>query len=154
MYPGTYAEFLWRKEHVGDRPGAPGARTTGSPGGAGRPRTSTTASTPARASSAPTAQQAAPSREEKKRTDADARRKARAAEARRARIDELVARISHTEQAIRLIEQEMAAPGFYDERATAQPLIDRHQALMWEVGDLMHQWEQLQAATGLAATDA
>ena len=25
-----------------------------------------------------------------------------------------------------------------------QPLIDRHQALMWEVGDLMNQWEALQ----------
>ena len=39
----------------------------------------------------------------------------------------------------------MAAPGFYDDRAAAQPVIDRHQALMWEVGDLMHQWEELQA---------
>ena len=25
-----------------------------------------------------------------------------------------------------------------------RPLIDRHQALMWEVGDLMHEWEELQ----------
>jgi hypothetical protein len=23
-------------------------------------------------------------------------------------------------------------------------VIDRHQTLMWEVGDLMHQWEELQ----------
>jgi hypothetical protein len=45
----------------------------------------------------------------------------------------------------------MAAPGFYDDRATAQPIIDRRQALMWEVGDLMHQWEELQSATDLAA---
>ena len=44
----------------------------------------------------------------------------------------------------------MAAPGFYDDRAAAQPVIDRHQALMWQVGDLMHQWEQLQRATDLA----
>ena len=42
-------------------------------------------------------------------------------------------------------KQPMAAPGFYDDRAAAQPVIDRHQALMWEVGDLMHQWEELQA---------
>ena len=35
----------------------------------------------------------------------------------------------------------MSAPGFYEDRAAAQPVIDRHQALMWEVGDLMHQWE-------------
>jgi hypothetical protein len=26
-------------------------------------------------------------------------------------------------------------------------VIDRHQALMWEVGDLMHQWEELQAGS-------
>ena len=37
----------------------------------------------------------------------------------------------------------MASPGFYDDRAAAQPVIDRHQALMWQVGDLMHQWEAL-----------
>jgi hypothetical protein len=24
-------------------------------------------------------------------------------------------------------------------------VVDRHQALMWEVGDLMHKWEQLQS---------
>ena len=35
-------------------------------------------------------------------------------------------------------------PGFYDNHEAAEPVIDRHQALMWEVGDLMHQWEQLQ----------
>jgi hypothetical protein len=38
----------------------------------------------------------------------------------------------------------MSTPGFYDDREAAQPLIDRHQALMWEVGDLMNQWEALQ----------
>ena len=38
----------------------------------------------------------------------------------------------------------MAAPGFYQDREAAQPLIDRHQALMWEVGDLIRQWEALQ----------
>ena len=34
--------------------------------------------------------------------------------------------------------------------AAAQPVIDRHQTLMWEVGDLMHQWEELQAAADAA----
>jgi hypothetical protein len=38
----------------------------------------------------------------------------------------------------------MAGPGFYDDREAAQPVINRHQALMWEVGDLMRQWEELQ----------
>ena len=92
-----------------------------------------------------------PLREEKKRTDADARRKARAEQARRARIEELEARIATTEQAIHEIEQAMAAPGFYDDRAAAQVTIDRHQALMWAVGDLMGQWEGLQKASDLAS---
>ena len=39
------------------------------------------------------------------------------------------------------------APGFYENRDAAQPVIDKHQALMWEVGDLMHQWEVLQTET-------
>ena len=46
----------------------------------------------------------------------------------------------------------MAAAGFYSDRAAAQPVIDRHQALMWEVGDLMHRWEELQSAHDLART--
>ena len=68
-------------------------------------------------------------------------------QARQARID--VARNADRRDAKRpsaSIEQTMAAPGFYDDRAAAQPVIDRHQALMWQVGDLMHQWEELQSA--------
>ena len=45
----------------------------------------------------------------------------------------------------------MSAPGFYEDRAAAQSIVDRHQALMWQVGDLMHQWEELQSASDLAA---
>jgi len=44
----------------------------------------------------------------------------------------------------------MAAPGFYDDRAAAQPVIDEHQTLMWKVGDLMHRWEELQSAADVA----
>jgi hypothetical protein len=38
----------------------------------------------------------------------------------------------------------MSAPGFYEDRDASQRLVDQHQALMWEVGDLMGQWEALQ----------
>ena len=38
----------------------------------------------------------------------------------------------------------MSAPGFYDNRDAAKQLVDQHQGLMWEVGDLMGQWEALQ----------
>jgi uncharacterized coiled-coil protein SlyX len=61
-----------------------------------------------------------------------------------ARITELEASIAEREQAMKEIEAVMSAPGFYENRDKAQPLIDRHQALMWELGDLMHQWEALQ----------
>ena len=38
----------------------------------------------------------------------------------------------------------MSEAGFYEDSARSKPVIDRHQALMWEVGDLMAQWEALQ----------
>jgi ATP-binding cassette subfamily F protein 3 len=151
VYPGTYREFLWHKEHAGDAPpqSTQARRDTPPPGKAARP--AKTDAPPAKAASKPPA--AAPSsREEKKRADAEARKKQRADEARLARIDALETRIAETETAIRELEQTMAAPGFYEDRVAAQPVIDRHQALMWEVGDLMHQWEQLQAAADLTRT--
>ncbi|MBW8896425.1 MAG: hypothetical protein JF613_09625, partial [Acidobacteria bacterium] len=82
--------------------------------------------------------------EERKRLESEARKAKKVLDARRKRIDELETRIAEREQAIRDIEATMAAPGFYDNHDAAKPIIDKHQALMWEVGDLMHQWEQLQ----------
>ena len=154
VYPGTYSEFLWHKEHP----------QVGRVGLVSQPKKVAPhheKATPHRENVAPHREKGAPhgkvaplqpSREEKKRADAEARKQARARQARQTRIEELEARIASTEQAIRDIEQTMAAPGFYDDRTAAQPVIDRHQALMWEVGDLMHQWEQLQTASDLAST--
>jgi ATP-binding cassette, subfamily F, member 3 len=82
--------------------------------------------------------------EERKRAESEARKARKAVDARRKRIDDLENRIAEREQAIRDIEATMAAPGFYENHEEAKPIIDKHQALMWEVGDLMHQWEQLQ----------
>jgi len=87
--------------------------------------------------------------------DAEARKKARAEQVMHARIADLESRIADTEAAIREIERTMAGPGFYDDRPAAQALVHRHQTLMWQVGDLMHQWEELQALSGRAtAADA
>ncbi|MGH9371820.1 MAG: ABC-F family ATP-binding cassette domain-containing protein [Vicinamibacterales bacterium] len=94
--------------------------------------------------STPSKPQAQLSYDQRKRQEAEARRDKKAADARRRRIEELEARIADREQAIKDIETSMSAPGFYDDHETAKPVIDRHQALMWEVGDLMHQWEDLQ----------
>ncbi len=175
VYPGTYTEFLWHKEHQGQ---AGQERRDGQDGSARGMRAEPP---PARARSsatrrvaegehrrknalgrapAPAERRQKPSRQPplaKKRSGPTPRRgRSRAREqARRARIEDLETRIAATEQAIRDLEQAMAAPGFYDDRAAAQPIIDRHQALMWEVGDLMHQWEELQSAADLAtAADA
>ena len=136
VYPGTYAEFLYRKEH--QEISAPVARPF-----QGRAQNRE----PERP--APRLHGAAP-REEKKRVDAEARKRQRAEQARQAEITALEMRIAECEAAIREIEQAMSAPGFYADRAAAQPLVDRHQALMWQVGDLMHQWEALQSRADVA----
>jgi ATP-binding cassette subfamily F protein 3 len=90
-----------------------------------------------------TAETAPISYDERKRQESEARKARKVLDARRKRIDDLETRIADREQAIKEIEATMAAPGFYDNHETAKPIIDKHQALMWEVGDLMHQWEEL-----------
>jgi ATP-binding cassette subfamily F protein 3 len=132
VYPGTYKEFLWHKEH-------PAETRAASPAPARAPKP------------APKPRAAQPSRDQKKRVDAEARKRQRAAQAHQQRIDQLETRIAECEASIRELEQTMAAPGFYNDRAAAQPVIDRHQALMWKVGDLMHQWEELQSTPDVAA---
>ena len=52
------------------------------------------------------------------------------------KISDLEARIAEREQAMKEIEAAMSAPGFYENRDQAQLLIDRHQTLMWELGEL------------------
>jgi ATP-binding cassette subfamily F protein 3 len=133
VYPGTYKEFLWHKAHpdvrVAPIKSAPPVKQKKGPQS---PPPST------------------PSRDHQKREQAEARRKQRALDARRAVLGKLETQIAECEAAIRDIEQTMAAPGFYEDRAAAQPTIDRHQSLMWQVGELMHQWEELQEAADLA----
>jgi ATP-binding cassette subfamily F protein 3 len=159
IYPGTYEQFLWSRANraaappaatvqrpvpktpksVENRPVPPPAK----PGNAGTQK-------PARGMDVPKA--AAPAKsateryEDKKKTDADARRQRRADEERQRRIADLETRISEREHSIKEIEAEMSAPGFYENRAAADSTVARHHKLMWEVGDLMNQWETLQEA--------
>src|SRR5437867_4278826 len=60
------------------------------------------------------------------------------------RLAELEKRIAEKEQAVKALEAQMAAAGFYDDRARAEQAAEEHKKLMWEVGDLMAQWESLQ----------
>jgi ATP-binding cassette subfamily F protein 3 len=63
----------------------------------------------------------------------------------KARLAELEKRVTETEQAVKQLEARMTAPGFYDDREQATQAAEEHQKLMWETGDLMAQWEALQA---------
>ena len=164
VFPGTYKEFLWSKEHGAGAKGLPAeARSAkvGASGAKGLPRRSGEAAkagakkpavaqgfSPAVAS----AKAGGPAAKENAATEHDARKRAQAEQRKRdqedrklqSRISELEAKIADREQTMKDIEAAMSAPGFYDNRDLAQPLIDRHQTLMWELGDLMHQWEDLQ----------
>jgi len=169
MFPGTYKEFLYHKAHAGEAPVRAEARKadtaetrpqnskvpagrgggkTAKPGGRQPSRDANAVIGSSKGHSATTSNQSHEDRkqshEDKKRADAEARKKSRELQARQQRIDSLESRIAETEAAIRELEQQMSAPGFYDDRVAAQPVVDRHQALMWQVGDLMHQWEELQ----------
>ncbi len=62
---------------------------------------------------------------------------------RRGRLSELEKRIAEKEQAVKDLEALMASDGFYDDRARADKAAEDHKALMWEVGELMGQWEML-----------
>ena len=158
VYPGTYAEFLWHKEHPDQaapvRPDSPKAQSDPPRASAAMPaRRRPNPSRPAREDApAQPSTPAAPTRDERKRTDAEAQTAlARGAGAalrdRRARSANRRDRARDPRD-----RADDGAPGFYDDRAAAQPVIDRHQALMWEVGDLMHRWEELQQAAELADT--
>ena len=49
----------------------------------------------------------------------------------------LEGRIAERENAVKAAEAAMTAPGFYDDRDAAKAVLDQHQALMWEVGELL-----------------
>ena len=146
VYPGTYAEFLWHKEKgsgAGDRGSDRGSaraplRTPTKP----RALPASGAKTPDPRSPIPDPQ--SKSREARKRDEAERRKKQRATESLLRRITDLEERIAEREGQIKELETAMGAPGFYDDPAAATAAIDRHKALMWEVGDLMSQWEALQ----------
>ncbi len=160
LYPGTYEEFHWSKTHAGQAPALPdglgkASRAPNAPKPAPRPAQASPAAKPARAAApgagAATPPAAAPKADRvadydaKKRADADARKRDRERKALQARIGDLEGRITEREQEIARLEAAMSEPGFYEDRETSKAVVDRHQTLMWEVGDLMGQWEALQA---------
>jgi ATP-binding cassette, subfamily F, member 3 len=130
VYPGTYQQFLWHKESLDSRPSSVAQRKVESP----QPKDK----------KPETKEQRPESRDERKRAEAERRRSQRAVETLQKRIATLEARIAEREAAVKELEAMMSAPGFYDDRDASRHVVDRHQALMWEVGDLISQWEALQ----------
>ena len=150
VYPGTYGEFLWHKDRnqeSGIRNQEARIRNQQESGPKPKPE-----SPESKASSQPKAQSPHPKapvprhedREARKRLEAERRKQQRAQDALRKRITDLEGRIAEREGQIKELETTMSSPGFYNDRDASKQVIDRHQSLMWEVGDLMAQWEALQ----------
>jgi ATP-binding cassette subfamily F protein 3 len=168
VYPGTYAEFLWRNathpqlptpnaQGVVSRSQVPtpnsqraASHSRRSTPNAQRPAPNARGSAPAHerdarpAAAGPGAQPGVDGRDARKRLEAERRKRQRALESVQKRIADLEGRIATREAEVRELEAEMAAPGFYEQHEASRGVIDRHQALMWEVGELMAQWEALQ----------
>ena len=150
VYPGNYEEFLWSQRARAipeNRDPIADASRTKAPVKAAQPAKPGPSRIAHRASDIGQPPKPPQSFEQKKRADSDARKARREAEARQKRIADLEGRIAAAESAIKELEAIMSATGFYEDRDAAKPIVDRHQALMWEVGDLMQKWEMLQAET-------
>jgi ATP-binding cassette subfamily F protein 3 len=138
LYPGTYTECLWSKER--------GTAPVPDPTIASRthpPAHRTSAPAHRTAPVAPVAP-VAPDYYARKRESAERRKREQARKALVTRIADIESRIAEREAAIKELETVMATPGFYDHPEQVKPAADRHQALMWEVGELLAQWEMLQ----------
>jgi ATP-binding cassette subfamily F protein 3 len=141
VYPGTYAEFLWSKsQKENPRPQVPHPKS---------PIPNPKSQTPR-----PKSQASPSSRDDRKRLDGERKKKQRALETLQKRIADLEARIADREARVKELEAAMGAPGFYEDRDASKRIIDQHQALMWEVGDLMGQWEALQAHASEHASES
>jgi ATP-binding cassette, subfamily F, member 3 len=162
VYPGTYTEFLWHKDRaqgagLGPQTAALAAEQAKlkSDGSKRKPQSQETKAKslepkaqhppPSTRVTGPTTPDLRPdSREDRKRIEAERRKQQKANDALRKRIADLEGRIAEREAEIKGLEATMSAPGFYDDRQASKQVLDRHQSLMWEVGDLMAQWEALQ----------
>jgi ATP-binding cassette subfamily F protein 3 len=163
VYPGGYEDFLYWKKQREAGVAAPLPKAT--PVLDDRPKSGPSAkpapAKPARKEEVPlvsgtsSVKPPAPKQQAKphdpmaprlRKPDAPPERVVREREAKKAkaRIGELEKRIAEKEQAVKTLESQMAEPGFYDDRERAEKAAADHKALMWEVGDLMSQWEMLQ----------
>jgi ATP-binding cassette subfamily F protein 3 len=146
LYPGTYEAFLWSKGEHSAR-GAQGAQSAKGAQGAKGAQNAKSAQRASTKATDATTTAAAPeqSYEDRKRESAEKKKRERALRALRDRVIEIEMRIADREQAIKDVEQKMAAPDFYNNHEKSKPILAQHQELMWEVGELLGQWEMLQS---------
>ena len=152
-FPGTYLEFLWRKEHMAGTVEVPRSRGAEVPKSRGAevpkaevPKSGGPEVPKPRGAEAPTSRGTDVPKTggvDRKAAVADQRKRDRERKARKSRLADLETRIAAHETAIKALEAEMSTPGFYDKRDEAQARLSQHQTLMWEVGELMQQWEML-----------
>jgi ATP-binding cassette subfamily F protein 3 len=149
VYPGTYAEYLWSKENRDKQ--ASGGRLQAVDGRRGQDTARPKAQAPQPTAHSPQpagksqSQASKPAQAPSPKPQAEEYRKLRkAADARDKRIQDLEARIAEKEQRVREVEATMADADFYKDRDRSEAVVKEHQTLMWEVGDLMNQWESLQ----------
>ena len=122
LYPGTYEEFRWSLAQRGSTDAAPTPTTSAKP----KPR------------------RPAAHTERSRSVQNETRRLERKLRSLRTRIADLEQRIGEREESVKALETDMSTPDFYSDKTSAKACIDKHQSLMWEVGDLMNQWESLQ----------
>jgi len=122
LYPGTYESFLWSRNNSA-------------------PVVTRIEKKSAPAKPAPKVVQTF---EDRKRDTVEQRKREKAFKALKNRVTELEARIADREKAIKEVEQTMGGPDFYNDHEKSKPVLAKHQALMWEVGELLGQWEMLQ----------
>ena len=124
LYPGTYEAFLWSKNHTATTP-------------------QTKIEKKAEVKKVVVKQEQ--SYEDRKKESAEKRRRERALKSLRDRIAEIESRIADREKSIKDVEQQMSTPDFYTNHEASKPILTKHQELMWEVGELLAQWEMLQS---------
>ena len=175
LYPGGYEDFLdWKKRVEAGEAGTPAPAKPKAPSltevktavvkavaiGPGLPQKPPPAPMPEKrpsaAAAAPTSNPLAPRLRKPDPSDlkavAEAERQARIAadraeKKRKQRLEEIEKRIAEREAAVGAIEKEMSSAGFFVDRARAEKAAKDRESLMWEVNDLMGQWELMQQET-------
>jgi ATP-binding cassette, subfamily F, member 3 len=162
LYPGGYEDFLyWKKQQEAGTAAPLAAAPKPRPPEAAEEERARAAPTPAPGKSRTTAEPALDPKANGKpagrgydplaprlrtaATPTDRQTRDRELKRLRARLIEMEKRVAEKELAVRGLEAQMASAGFYDDRARAEQAAETHRKLMWEVGDLMTQWEALQS---------